>query len=83
MTSASSGIKRVSLELGGKSPFVVFDDVHIGEAVEWIMFGAFWTNGQICSSTSRVLLHEKIYDKVLERLAVEVAKIHVGGIVAQ
>lgn len=48
------------------------------EAVEWIMFGVFWTNGQICSSTSRVLLHEKIADKVLQRLAEESKKITVG-----
>ena len=44
------------------------------------MFGAFWTNGQICSSTSRALIHEKIYDQVVDRLAKEAAKIHVGGL---
>ena len=49
------------------------------EAVEWIMFGIFWTNGQICSATSRALIHENIYDKVIERLAQEIKKISVGG----
>jgi len=78
MTNASHGLKRVSLELGGKSPIVVFDDADIVEAVEWIMFGAFWTNGQICSSTSRALIHESIYPQVIERLAKEVPKIFVG-----
>ncbi len=79
MTSAASGVKRVSLELGGKSPFIVFEDADLTEATEWIMFGAFWTNGQICSSTSRVLIHESIYEKVLANLAKVTATIFVGG----
>jgi betaine-aldehyde dehydrogenase len=53
--------------------------VDVAEAVEWIMFGIFWTNGQICSATSRALIHENIYDKVIERLAQEAKKITVGG----
>src|SRR5688572_22573468 len=56
-------------------------DVDIVEAVEWIMFGVFWTNGQICSSTSRLLIHENIAKPVLERLAIEASKITVGGTV--
>lgn len=78
MTAATKGVKNVSLELGGKSPLIVFDDVDLIEAVEWIMFGVFWTNGQICSSTSRVLLHEKIYDQVLNALKKQAEKIYVG-----
>jgi len=78
MSAGSSTIKNVTLELGGKSPLVVFDDVDIVEAVEWIMFGVFWTNGQICSSTSRLLIHEKIAPAVFKRLSEEVAKIYVG-----
>ena len=58
MSNAAPKLNNVSLELGGKSPIVVFDDVDIDAAVEWIMFGVFWTNGQICSSTSRLLIHE-------------------------
>lgn len=46
-------------ELGGKSALIIFDDADIEQAVEWVMFGAFWTNGQICSSTSRILIHER------------------------
>ncbi|THU47365.1 hypothetical protein C4D60_Mb09t14730 [Musa balbisiana] len=49
--------KPVSLELGGKSPIIVFEDVEVEKAVEWTLFGCFWTNGQICSATSRLLLH--------------------------
>ncbi|KAI0518903.1 hypothetical protein KFK09_006340 [Dendrobium nobile] len=60
--------KPVSLELGGKSPLLVFEDVDIEKAVEWAIFGCFWTNGQICSATSRLLLQESIAVEFLDRL---------------
>jgi len=75
MMAAAERIKNVSLELGGKSAFLIFDDVDVDDAVEWIMFGAFWTNGQICSATSRVLLHSAIAEKVLAKLKEETEKI--------
>ncbi|PDT37060.1 aldehyde dehydrogenase [Sinorhizobium sp. FG01] len=78
MAAAARDIKRVSLELGGKSPFVVFDDADIDEAVEWIMFGIFWNQGQVCSATSRVLVQEGIYDQLLARLVEETQKIRIG-----
>lgn len=78
MSEAAKDIKRVSLELGGKSPFLIFEDADIEAAVEWIMFGIFWNQGQVCSATSRVLIHESIYGRVLERLTVEARKIKLG-----
>jgi len=78
MREASATIKNVTLELGGKSPIVVFDDADVLDAVEWIMFGIFWTNGQICSATSRLIVHENIADKLLNRLVEETKKIHIG-----
>ena len=51
MAKCAEQVKAVGLELGGKSPLIVFDDVDIPRAVEWCMFGIFWTNGQICSAT--------------------------------
>lgn len=69
MTAAAQQVKPVSLELGGKSPIVVFDDVDIDKAAEWTAFGIFWTNGQICSATSRLIVHENIAAKFLDRLA--------------
>lgn len=78
MAAAARDIKRVSLELGGKSPFVIFDDADIEKAVEWIMFGIFWNQGQVCSATSRVLIHEKVYSQVVERLVDETRKIKIG-----
>nr|ADN03180.1 betaine aldehyde dehydrogenase [Glycine max] len=60
MTAAAQLIKPVSLELGGKSPIIVFEDVDLDKAAEWTIFGCFWTNGQICSATSRLIVHESI-----------------------
>ncbi|SAL81088.1 aldehyde dehydrogenase [Caballeronia arvi] len=79
MAAAAQDVKRVSLELGGKSPFVVFDDADIEQAVEWIMFGIFWNQGQVCSATSRVLVQEGIYDKLLARLIEETNRITIGN----
>lgn len=78
MADAARDVKRISLELGGKSPFVVFDDADIDEAVEWIMFGIFWNQGQVCSATSRVLVQQGIYDRLLARLIEEAKKIRIG-----
>ncbi|PDS56746.1 aldehyde dehydrogenase [Rhizobium anhuiense] len=79
MAAAARDIKRVSLELGGKSPFVIFEDADIDEAVEWIMFGIFWNQGQVCSATSRVLVQDTIYERLLARLVEETNKIKIGN----
>lgn len=79
MMAGAQDIKNVSLELGGKSPFVVFADSDIDKAVEWIMFGIFWNQGQVCSATSRVLVEEEIYETVVRRLCEEAAKIKIGN----
>ncbi|WP_027233600.1 aldehyde dehydrogenase family protein [Leisingera caerulea] len=78
MQAASAGIRTVSLELGGKSPFIVFDDCQIDKAVEWIMFGIFWNKGEVCSATSRVLVHHRIYQKLIARLKKETERISIG-----
>ncbi|MBB3978271.1 betaine-aldehyde dehydrogenase [Rhizobium azooxidifex] len=79
MAAAARDIKNISLELGGKSPFVVFADSDIDKAVEWIMFGIFWNQGQVCSATSRVLVEESLYPALLERLVEEAARIRIGN----
>ncbi|XP_011087175.1 betaine aldehyde dehydrogenase 1, chloroplastic [Sesamum indicum] len=68
MTAAAQLVKPVTLELGGKSPIVVFGDVDLDKAAEWTLFGCFWTNGQICSATSRLLVHESIAAAFLDKL---------------
>ncbi|WP_019529274.1 aldehyde dehydrogenase family protein [Dasania marina] len=78
MSMCAQDIKNVSLELGGKSPVIVFDDADIEGAVEWVMFGIFWNQGQVCSGTSRLLVQEGIRDKFLKRLKEETEKITIG-----
>lgn len=79
MAAASRDIKTISLELGGKSPFVIFADSDIYKAVEWIMFGIFWNQGQVCSATSRVQVERSIYSALLARLVEEAGKITIGA----
>ncbi|XP_031105614.1 betaine aldehyde dehydrogenase, chloroplastic-like [Ipomoea triloba] len=69
MTAAAQLVKPVTLELGGKSPIVIFEDVgDLDKAVEWTLFGCFWTNGQICSATSRLILQESIAAEFVNKL---------------
>ncbi|MGB0936894.1 MAG: aldehyde dehydrogenase family protein [Colwellia sp.] len=78
MANAAKDIKNISLELGGKSPLVIFEDTDIEKAVEWIMFGIFWNQGQVCSATSRVLIAESLYPALIERLIEEAKKVTIG-----
>ncbi|WP_457790759.1 aldehyde dehydrogenase family protein [Pseudomonas sp. PL-6] len=79
MQAAAKDIKNISLELGGKSPFIVFADSDIEAAVEWIMFGIFWNQGQVCSATSRVLVQRELYAPLIERLKQEAEKVRIGN----
>jgi aldehyde dehydrogenase (NAD+) len=65
--AAGSNLKRVTLELGGKSPNIVFDDANIDNAISWVNFGIFFNHGQCCTAGSRIYVQEGIYDKFIER----------------
>lgn len=78
MRAAAGNIKKISLELGGKSPCVVFADADFDTAVDYALFAIFANQGQVCSAGSRLLLEDTIYDRFLERLAERAAKIKVG-----
>uniref|UniRef100_A0A7S2WIA2 Aldehyde dehydrogenase domain-containing protein n=1 Tax=Mucochytrium quahogii TaxID=96639 RepID=A0A7S2WIA2_9STRA len=65
---AAPHVKQVTLELGGKSAALVFPDADLDKAAEWVCFGCWWTNGQICSATSRLLVHEEIADIFIKKL---------------
>ncbi len=77
-SAAAHDVKSVSLELGGKSPIVVFDDADIEQTVEWVMFGIFWNQGQVCSATSRMIVEKGIAAKLIDRLSEEARKITIG-----
>ncbi len=65
--AARSNLKRVTLELGGKSPNIVFADTDVDEAVEGAHFGLFFNHGQCCCAGSRVFVEQKIYDQFVEK----------------
>ncbi|KAJ5745468.1 aldehyde dehydrogenase [Penicillium odoratum] len=68
--SAKSNLKRVTLELGGKSPSIVFDDADIETAIFWSIIGITSNSGQVCAASSRIYIQDTIIDKFLERLKV-------------
>src|SRR5438874_516887 len=76
--SADSNLKRVSLELGGKSPNIVFADADLTKAVSGAFFGIFFNQGQVCSAGSRLFVQEKIYDQALEGLVNTIAETRIG-----
>jgi len=69
---------QVSLELGGKSPVVVFDDADLESAANGVLLSIFSASGQSCVAGSRLLLHESIHDEVLARVAEKASKIRIG-----
>lgn len=61
--AAASNLKKVTLELGGKSPNIVFNDADIDQAISWVNFGIYYNHGQCCCAGSRIYVQEGIYDK--------------------
>ncbi|SFA95193.1 betaine aldehyde dehydrogenase [Poseidonocella pacifica] len=66
--AAAAGMKHVTMELGGKSPLVVFEDADIEDAVSGAILGNFYSSGQVCSNGTRVFVHRSIRESFLERL---------------
>jgi alpha-ketoglutaric semialdehyde dehydrogenase len=77
-TKGAEGLKMVHLELGGKNPMIVMEDADLPLALEGVLFAAFGTSGQRCTATSRLLLHEKVYEPFLELLLNRLKKFPVG-----
>lgn len=71
-------MKRVSLELGGKSPLLVFEDADVESAVDWALFGSFFNQGQVCVASSRLLIHNQLQNEFLKRLSDRLARIEMG-----
>ncbi|EAT13581.1 betaine-aldehyde dehydrogenase [Bermanella marisrubri] len=69
MADSASSLKEVTMELGGKSPLIVFDDADIEQAVSAAMLGNFYTQGEICTNGTRVFVHRSILNEFLEQLA--------------
>jgi len=78
MKNAADTVKKLSLELGGKSPNIVFADADFETAVDYALFAIFANQGEVCSAGSRLLLQEEIYEPFLARLVERAQKIVVG-----
>jgi len=74
MKMAAINMKNITLETGGKSPLLVFDDADIEQAVKWSHTGIMYNQGQVCTATSRILVQESVIDKFIEAFKEEVKK---------
>ena len=79
MQAASKNLKRVSLELGGKSPNIVFADSDIDSAVNGAMTGIFFNQGEVCCAGSRLFLEKSIHDEFVEKLSDKASSLRVGN----
>ncbi|ADZ71993.1 betaine-aldehyde dehydrogenase [Polymorphum gilvum] len=75
---AGENLKQTTLELGGKSPLIVFDDADVDNAVSAAINGNFYSSGQICSNGTRVFVHRAIRDTFLDRLAARTVQARIG-----
>jgi len=78
MTSAAKTLKPVTLELGGKSPLIIFEDCQIENAVEGALMANFYCQGEVCSNGTRVFVHESIQDAFTEKLRQRTAQLSIG-----
>ncbi|MCH4813721.1 NADP-dependent succinate-semialdehyde dehydrogenase [Vreelandella neptunia] len=79
MEECAGTIKKVSMELGGNAPFIVFDDADLDDAVEGALASKFRNSGQTCVCTNRVLVHDAVYDVFSEKLVAAVKKLKVAS----
>ncbi|MBN3725401.1 NADP-dependent succinate-semialdehyde dehydrogenase [Burkholderia sp. Ac-20379] len=78
MAQCAPTVKKVSLELGGNAPFIVFDDADLDAAVEGAIASKYRNSGQTCVCTNRFYVHDAVYDAFAEKLAAAVAKLKIG-----
>ncbi|MFT6407508.1 MAG: betaine-aldehyde dehydrogenase [Arenicella sp.] len=78
MAHSAKDLKKVTLELGGKSPVIVFDDAKIDNAINGILAANFYSTGQVCSNGTRVFVHQNIYQELISKLAERAKGIKIG-----
>ncbi|MBI3906355.1 MAG: aldehyde dehydrogenase family protein, partial [Pseudomonas fluorescens] len=79
MVECAKDIKKVSLELGGNAPFIVFDDADLDAAVEGALISKYRNNGQTCVCANRLYIQDGIYDAFVEKLTAAVARLNIGN----
>src|SRR3989442_9831734 len=70
--------KRLSLEMGGKNAMLVMDDADLDLALDGVLWGAFGTTGQRCTATSRLIVHEKVHDRLLKMICDRAERLRLG-----
>jgi betaine-aldehyde dehydrogenase len=78
MQAATGNLKKISLELGGKSPNIVFADADFDTAIDYALFGIYANAGQVCSAGSRLIVQDSLHDRFVKRLVERAKKIVVG-----
>lgn len=78
MADAAASLKKVTLELGGKSPLIIFEDADLDNAVSAALMANFYTQGEICSNGTRVFVHAKIMEAFKEKLIARVSRMTIG-----
>lgn len=78
MRASTGNLKKVSLELGGKSPNIIFADTDLDLAVDYALYGIYYGSGQVCSAASRILVEETMFDSFVDRFVERANKITVG-----
>lgn len=78
MSSATGNLKRVTLELGGKNPNIVFEDCDIEAAIDGALFGAFANQGEVCSAGSRLLVHKSVHKQIVDGMLAKISRIKLG-----
>ena len=79
MSDCARTLKPVTMELGGKSPLVIFDDANLDDAVSAAMVANFYTQGEVCTNGTRVFVHESIYDEFIDQLKNRTEKLITGN----
>lgn len=74
----AAGVKKITLELGGNGPLIVMDDANIEKAVDDIVFGCYNNAGQVCCANERILVHEKVHDKIVKMVVERTRKVKLG-----
>jgi betaine-aldehyde dehydrogenase len=78
MADAADSLKQVTLELGGKSPLIVFEDAQLDNAVAGALLGNFYSAGEVCSNGTRVFVHKAVHERFVEALRARVAAMRIG-----
>eukprot|EP00908_Phaeocystis_cordata_P025756 Transcript_8235.p1 GENE.Transcript_8235~~Transcript_8235.p1 ORF type:complete len:504 (+),score=208.49 Transcript_8235:80-1591(+) len=76
--ASAEALRPTALELGGKGAMIVFDDAELAAVVDWAMVGIFSCTGQVCSATSRLLVHKPLYEELVARLVEGARKVRTG-----